>query len=56
MWRFDIAYAGPAPSLVEGVFQVNVRIPASARRNANLPVVVQVGDKMTQQGVTIAVR
>lgn len=52
----DIAYAGPAPSLVEGVFQVNVRIPANARRNANLRVIVQVGDKLSQQGVTIAVR
>jgi uncharacterized protein (TIGR03437 family) len=52
----DIAYSGPAPSLVEGVFQVNVRIPANVRRNANLPVIVQVGDKLTQQGVTIAVR
>ncbi len=52
----DIPYAGPAPSLVEGVFQINVRIPANARRNANLPVVVQVGDKYTQPGVTVAVR
>lgn len=52
----DIAYAGPAPGLVEGVFQINVKIPANARHPANLPVVVQVEDKLTQPGVTIAVK
>ena len=52
----DVTYAGPAPALIEGVFQVNVRIPANARRSAALPVVIQVGDKVTQPGVTVYVK
>jgi uncharacterized protein (TIGR03437 family) len=52
----EVTYAGPAPDLIEGVFQVNVRIPSSARTNANLPVVIQVGDKVTQPGVTVYVQ
>lgn len=52
----DVAYAGPAPDEVEGIFQVNFRIPATARHPANLPVMFQVGDKLTQPGVTVAVK
>lgn len=51
----DVAYAGPAPQLIEGVFQVNVQIPPNARGGA-LPVVIQVGDKVTQPGVTVYVK
>jgi uncharacterized protein (TIGR03437 family) len=52
----DIPYAGPAPGLVEGVFQINVRIPPGVRHNANVLVVVQVEDKQTQPGVTLATK
>jgi uncharacterized protein (TIGR03437 family) len=52
----DVPYAGPAPALVEGYFQINVRIPANARRGASLPVVIQIGDKITQPGVTVYVK
>ena len=52
----NIAYAGPAPGLVEGVFQINVVIPPGVRHNANVPVVVQVEDKQTQPGVTLATK
>ncbi len=52
----DVPYAGPAPSLIEGVFQVNVRIPSNARRGVNLPVTIKVGDKVTQPGVTVYVQ
>lgn len=52
----DIPYAGAAPAIVEGVWVVKVRIPANARHNANLPVLVQIGDKLTQPGVTVAVK
>ncbi len=50
----DIPYSGPAPGLVEGVFQINVRIPAGVRRGTNVPVLVQIEDKQTQPGVTLA--
>lgn len=52
----DIPYAGPAPGLVEGVFQINVRIPSGVRHNANVPVLVQIEDKQTQPGVTLATK
>jgi uncharacterized protein (TIGR03437 family) len=52
----DVSYAGAAPTIVEGVWVIKVRIPANARRNANLPVLVQIGDKTTQPGVTVAVK
>jgi uncharacterized protein (TIGR03437 family) len=52
----DIPYAGPAPGLVEGVFQINVRIPPGVRHNANVLVLVQVEDKQTQPGVTLATK
>jgi uncharacterized protein (TIGR03437 family) len=51
-----VQYAGPAPSLVEGVFQINALIPAGVRHNMNVPVVVQMEDKQTQPGVTLAIK
>ena len=52
----DVLYSGPAPGLVEGVFQINVRIPANARHPGNLPVLVQIEDKVSHPGVTVAVQ
>jgi uncharacterized protein (TIGR03437 family) len=51
----DVPYAGPAPDLIEGYFQVNFRIPAGAR-SGNLPLQIQIGDQLTQPGVTVAVK
>ncbi|HVO99463.1 MAG TPA: hypothetical protein VMT15_15440 [Bryobacteraceae bacterium] len=52
----NIPYAGPAPGLVEGVFQINVVIPPGVHSGANVPVLVQIEDKQTQPGVTIATK
>jgi uncharacterized protein (TIGR03437 family) len=53
----NVQYAGPAPGLVEGVFQINVVIPAGVRHNANVPVVVQIdGNKQSQPGVTLVTK
>jgi uncharacterized protein (TIGR03437 family) len=52
----SVAYAGPAPGLVEGVFQINATIPAGVRSGTHVPVVVQIEDKVTQPGVTIATK
>ena len=35
---------------------IKIRIPTTARPNADLPLMVQVGDKVSQPGVTIAVK
>jgi len=51
----DISYAGAAPTLVGGVLQVNVRIPASAP-SGNVPVVLVVGGASSQPGLTVSVR
>ncbi|MCW5980512.1 MAG: hypothetical protein KIT09_20700 [Bryobacteraceae bacterium] len=51
----EIVYVGPAPDLVEGVFQVNARIPANTRRGRNADAEVIVGGFRSQPGVTIAI-
>lgn len=50
-------YAGSAPNLVTGAFQVNVRIPENFPVTGlqNVPLTVQVGSAVSQPGVTVAV-
>lgn len=50
-----VLYAGAAPGLVAGVFQVNVRIPADVAGEA-VPVVLKVGEASSAAGVTLAIR
>jgi uncharacterized protein (TIGR03437 family) len=50
----DVLYAGPAPSLVAGVLQVNVRVPANVP-SGNASVVVTVGNVNSAPGVTMSV-
>ncbi len=50
-----IYYAGVAPGLVSGAMQINVKIPATATHGASVPVVVTVGEAISNT-VTIAVR
>lgn len=51
----EILYAGSAPGSVAGLFQVNVRIPASAGTGA-VPVVLTVGSVHSQAGLTMQLR
>ena len=51
----QVLYAGGAPGIVAGVFQVNVSIPAGAPTGPAVPVTLQVGSQSTQAGVTIAI-
>ena len=51
-----VNYAGDAPDLVRGVFQVNIAIPPDAASGPNVPVLVKAGDRTTQEGVTISIR
>ena len=48
-----VEYAGSAPSLISGVMQVNVTIPATAPLGAQ-PVVVSVGPFKSQSGASAA--
>jgi uncharacterized protein (TIGR03437 family) len=53
--RVDVLYAGAAPGLVAGAFQLNVRVPVAIAQG-NQPVVVRIGDRSSQAALTIAVR
>jgi uncharacterized protein (TIGR03437 family) len=52
----SIEYAGPAPGMVAGIAQVNVRVPANAPSGSAVPIVISVGGSGTQSGVTLAVQ
>jgi uncharacterized protein (TIGR03437 family) len=51
-----VLYAGAAPGLVAGVFQLNVRVPADVASGDAVPVVVRVGENASAEGVTVVVR
>jgi uncharacterized protein (TIGR03437 family) len=52
----EVLYAGSAPGLVEGVLQVNARVPAGVTPGSAVPVQISVGSFSSQEGVTVAVR
>lgn len=51
----EVLYAGAAPGLVAGVFQINVRIPEGVEPGPQ-PVVVQIGTASSSPEVTVAVQ
>jgi uncharacterized protein (TIGR03437 family) len=51
----QVLYAGGGPGMVEGVIQVNVLVPASTPGGNAVPVVLHVGDSVSQTNVTLAV-
>jgi uncharacterized protein (TIGR03437 family) len=50
-----VLYAGPAPGLISGVFQVNVQVPEGLTSGAT-SISLSVGGTKTQAGVTVYVR
>jgi uncharacterized protein (TIGR03437 family) len=52
----EVQYAGGAPGIVQGVVQVNLQIPAASPTGAAVPLVLQVGDSVSQPGITLAVQ
>ena len=50
-----VQYAGPAPGLVAGVFQINATLPDGIGSGA-VPVVVQIGTASTTMVVTVALQ
>jgi uncharacterized protein (TIGR03437 family) len=52
----NVEYYGSAPSLIYGVMQVNIRIPANAPSGPNVPIVINVGNTPTQLNVTMAIQ
>jgi uncharacterized protein (TIGR03437 family) len=52
----QVLYAGAAPGEVDGVVQINALVPQSAIPGAGLPVVVTIGEVLSQTGVIVAVQ
>src|SRR5664280_2464725 len=52
----DVLYAGGAPGSVEGVIQVNLRIPTAGQTGAAVPLVLRVGNSLSQPGITLAIQ
>jgi uncharacterized protein (TIGR03437 family) len=52
----EVQYAGGAPGVVEGVIQVNLRIPAASQSGAAVPLLLQVGDSTSQPGITLSIQ
>jgi uncharacterized protein (TIGR03437 family) len=51
----EVLYAGAAPGMVAGIFQINLRIPAAVSPG-NLPLLLTIGNTRSQPGVTVAVQ
>jgi uncharacterized protein (TIGR03437 family) len=51
-----VSYAGAAPTLPDGVFQINAVVPGGVRTGVNVPVSVTIGGQTGVQAVTLAIR
>ncbi len=49
----EVLYAGPSPGLVNGLLQVNTKIPGSAISGKAVPVVLKIGAGKSQDGVSL---
>ena len=55
-WPAYVIYAGAAPGMMEGVFQVNVRVPELAPAGVYDLISLQAGDTVSPAGVWMAVQ
>ena len=51
----DLLYAGMAPQQINGLLQINARIPGSLSRGGSLPLEIRIAGIPSQPGVTVAV-
>lgn len=51
----SVKYAGAAPYLMPGVFQINAEVPQNVQPGPRVPVTVTIGGVTSQSGVTMAV-
>ena len=51
-----VVYAGAAPGMINGAFQINIRISPLSPTGPTVPIFLQAGDAVSQPGVWIAVQ
>lgn len=51
-----VLYAGAAPGLTAGLFQINIELPEDLANQQNLPVELEVGGNKSLSGVTLTLR
>jgi len=51
-----IVYSGAAPGLIQGLIQINARVPAAAPIGNAVPIVVRINNVDSPAGVTVAIR
>ena len=51
-----VLYAGAAPGLIAGLYQINVQIPRALAPDLATPVVLTIGSQSTQTGVTVSIQ
>ena len=51
-----VQYAGAAPTLVAGLTQINVEVPATVTPGLALPVIVKIGENTSTGSVTVSVK
>jgi len=52
----EVLYAGAAPGLVEGLVQINCRVPLSVTPGVAVPVGITVGTASSPAGVVMAIQ
>ncbi len=52
----EVKYAGSAPGMVSGAFQINVLVPRNAPVGGQIPVEVTIGGILSQIGVTVSIK
>jgi uncharacterized protein (TIGR03437 family) len=52
----EVVYAGAAPGMVEGILQINARVPSTATSGDGIPVMFKVGNYSSPNTVTLSVR
>jgi uncharacterized protein (TIGR03437 family) len=51
----DVLYAGVVPGMISGLYQINIRVPASVT-DGNVPLMLSVGGVNSAAGTTLPVQ
>ncbi|MFN0101842.1 MAG: BACON domain-containing protein [Bryobacteraceae bacterium] len=51
-----VVYSGAAPGLIQGLIQINARVPATAPIGNAVPIIVRINNVDSPAGVTVAIR